>query len=130
MSTIKKQTKSESNKEKVLAIITGCVAGLANGLFGGGGGMVVVPMLVYFLSYQNSFAHATAILIILPISILSSILYASFGIVNLKILLPVGAGVVFGGVLGALLLNKISNKWISVIFSLVMAFAGLKMLFF
>ena len=113
MSTIKKQTKSESNKEKVLAIITGCVAGLANGLFGGGGGMVVVPMLVYFLGYQNSFAHATAILIILPISILSSILYASFGIVNLKILLPVGAGVVFGGVLGALLLNKISNKWIS-----------------
>lgn len=117
-------------KNIILSIITGIVSGGINGLFGGGGGMIVVPMLTKCLKYKSKNAHATAILIILPLSIISGILYLSFGKFNLNIGIPVGIGVVIGGVIGAFLLKKLSSKWIVLIFSIIMAFAGGKMLFF
>lgn len=92
--------------------------------------MVVVPMLTYLLKYKSKFAHATALLIILPLSIISGILYISFGNLKFSLALPVTIGVVAGGILGALLLSKLSSRWIVIIFSIVMAAAGVKMLFF
>lgn len=123
---------NENCKSKKLSLYatTGVVAGFINGLFGGGGGMVVVPMLRFLLKYSEREAHATAILIILPLSLLSGLFYASFGAVNLEVLIPAGIGVVVGGLFGALALKKIANKWITAIFSVVMLFAGAKMLFF
>ena len=89
---------------------TGIVSGLINGFFGGGGGMVVVPFLYYFVGYDEKESHATALLIILPLSILSGILYSLFGNGNFSLFLPVSAGVTLGGVIGAILLKKIKNK--------------------
>ena len=117
-------------KRSLLAVITGVLAGLINGIFGGGGGMVVVPMLIKFLKCPPKKAHATAILIILPLSILSGILYAMFGNFDLKVGIPVGIGVIAGGLVGALLLSKLSSKWVTIIFSIVMVAAGVKMLLF
>lgn len=117
-------------KRKIFAVLTGLLCGVINGLFGGGGGMIVVPMLVYLLKYKSKFAHATALLIILPLSIVSSIFYISFGTLKLSLALPVSIGVVAGGCLGAFLLSKISSKWVVIIFCIVMAVAGGKMLFF
>ena len=125
----KKPAKSVKH-EKLYSVLTGSVAGLINGLFGGGGGMIVVPMLVYLLKKEPRVAHATAILLILPMSIASGLLYASFGSFRWQTGLPVGIGVIIGGALGAVLLGKLSSKWIIVVFSLVMAAAGVKMLFF
>ncbi len=120
----------KTNKNKLVSILTGAVAGLINGLFGGGGGMVVVPMLTKLLKFNSKNSHATAILIILPLSIVSGILYLSFGKFSLEIGLPVIAGIIIGGIIGAILLSKLSSKWVMIIFSIVMAVAGGKMLFF
>lgn len=111
-------------------VITGIASGAINGLFGGGGGMIVVPMLVYFLKKDPKTAHATAIMIILPMSIVSGLFYAVFGTFQVRIGVPVGIGVIVGGTLGALLLNKLSSKWIVIVFSTLMAVAGVKMLIF
>ena len=111
-------------------IFTGVVAGFLNGLFGGGGGMVVVPMLTFMLKREQKKAHATAILIILPMSIVSGLLYASGKTLELSIALPVSVGVTAGGILGALALKKLSSKWVGIIFSIAMAAAGIKMLIF
>lgn len=116
--------------ETLFSVLTGVAAGLVNGLFGGGGGMIVVPMLVFLLKMQPKNAHATAILIILPLSVLSGLFYAAFGVFRWQAGLPVTAGVIVGGTLGALLLKKLSSKWVIIIFSVVMAAAGIKMLFF
>ncbi|PWM75246.1 MAG: sulfite exporter TauE/SafE family protein [Bacillota bacterium] len=116
--------------EKFVLVCAGIVTGLANGLFGGGGGMLVVPMLTFLAGMQVKNAHATAILVILPVSALSGIIYAAFGNFSFSTGIPVTAGVLAGGVLGALLLKKLSVKWVSVIFALVMLAAGAKMLFF
>ena len=125
---------SKSNKNDVkyksFAILTGLFAGVVNGVFGGGGGMIVVPMLVLLLKIPQNKAHATAILIILPLSIVSGLLYAAFGSLELSVALPVGGGVIAGGLVGAFLLSKLSSKWLTIVFSVVMMAAGIKMLFF
>ena len=129
MGELLKENNQDKGKRTVFAVITGIGAGLANGVFGGGGGMIVVPMLLILLKYTTKTAHATAILIILPLSITSGLFYVAFGI-NVSVIIPVLIGVIVGGVLGALLLKKLSNKWIGIIFSVVMICAGVKMLIF
>lgn len=129
--SVKKQSEQTSTaRDKVFSALTGALAGLANGLFGGGGGMIVVPMLVFLLKMKPKNAHATAILIILPLSILSGLFYAAFGDFRWQTGLPVTIGVIIGGTLGALLLKKMSSKWVLIVFSAVMAAAGIKMLLF
>ena len=120
----------QNKKTNLYAVLTGIIAGLVNGIFGGGGGMIVVPMLVHLLKCEQKYAHATAILIILPLSLVSGLFYAAFGNFDLSVGIPAGIGVIAGGIVGALLLSKISSKWLSIIFSVVMAVAGIKMLIF
>ncbi|MBE5754272.1 MAG: sulfite exporter TauE/SafE family protein [Clostridiales bacterium] len=128
---IEEKSNRLSNKKTILySILVGVLSGFINGIFGGGGGMIVVPMLNLILKYDEKIAHATAILIILPISIISSLFYAAFGNFDLKIGIPTGIGVTVGGIVGALLLSKLKAKWVSIIFSFVMLAAGVKMLFF
>ena len=121
---------NSKNKKTTYAVVAGALAGLINGLFGGGGGMVIVPLLTILFMVTPHKAHATAILIILPLSIVSSLFYLSFGVLNVAVAIPTGIGVIVGGGIGALLLSKISNKWIVIVFSIIMAVAGLKMLIF
>ena len=122
--------KNDGAKTKMQCVVTGAIAGFINGLFGGGGGMIVVPLLMLFLKLKSKNAHATAILIILPMSIVSGLLYASGKSLDLGLTIPTAIGVTVGGVVGAFALNKLSNKWVSIIFSIVMAVAGIKLLFF
>ena len=132
MENTKNGQKNQRNPKRLnlYAALTGVIAGLTNGVFGGGGGMIVVPMLIMLLKCDPKKAHATAILIILPLSLVSGLFYALFGNLNFQVFIPVSIGVVLGGAVGALLLSKLSNKWIIIIFSAVMAVAGVKMLFF
>ena len=96
------------NNKNLMRILTGSVAGIANGLFGGGGGMIVVPMLNFLLKYENKHSHATALLIILPLSIVSGLLYTIFGNFNINSGVPTVIGVVLGGIIGALQLRILS----------------------
>lgn len=125
-----KKRKSDKSGKIPLKLATGVMAGLINGLFGGGGGMIVVPCLKYLLKYKTNVAHATAIAIILPLSILSGLFYTVFGNFNFEAAGFTTLGVTVGGITGALLLKKLSSKPITLIFSAVMAIAGIKMLFF
>jgi uncharacterized membrane protein YfcA len=113
-------------KDKVYLVLTGALTGLANGFFGGGGGMIVVPLMIYLLKMKTKSAHVTALAVILPITLISALVYFIGGKFDFKIGLPSLLGVVLGGILGAWLLGKISAKWLTKIFSLVMLIAGVK----
>lgn len=117
-----------SAKNAVLYVVIGLIAGLANGFFGGGGGIIIVPALVYLLKYEQKQAQATAIAIVLPLCVASSITYLVKGVFDLMPTLVVGGGVVIGGVLGAFLLKKLSNRIIAYIFYLLMLAAGIKLI--
>lgn len=117
----------EKGRRIFYLIITGVATGIVNGLFGGGGGMIVVPMLIFLLGYPVQKAHATAILIILPVSLVSGIVYCSYGAFEMNIGLPVTIGVVLGGISGAKLLTSLKAGAVTKIFAVVMLIAGIKL---
>ncbi len=102
-------------------------AGALNGLFGGGGGMVAVPILKAAGRDVKS-AHATAIAVILPASLLSAAVYLFFGLVPFRILLPVALGVSLGGLAGAKLLPRFSSRALTFAFAAFMLAAGIRMM--
>ena len=59
--------------KKIYIVLFGALIGVINGFFGGGGGMVVVPLLTKMFGLEQKKAQATALFIILPISLVSSI---------------------------------------------------------
>lgn len=120
----------EKVKEKVYMALTGVLTGVANGFFGGGGGMIVVPLMSFLLKMKTKQSHATALAVILPITLISAFIYFMSGNFDFAIGVPSGVGVVAGGALGAWLLGKLSAKWLTKIFAVVMLIAGVKSLFF
>ncbi len=122
--------KLKSGKSKFFVCLAcGVVVGFVNGFFGGGGGMIVVPLLIFLLGLEEKKAHATAIFVILPLSITSSIIYITKGNFEFLNLLWVSVGVLVGGIIGSVLLKKINNKALRIIFAIVMIVAGAKMMF-
>lgn len=98
-------------------------------MFGGGGGMIAVPLLERLAYLPARSAHATAIAVILPASAVSSVVYACHGLTPLKVLLPVAIGVTVGGFFGAKLLSKVGAKALELLFAALMLAAGVRMLF-
>lgn len=116
--------KNDTFKKFVIGIITG----FANGLFGAGGGTIVVPAIEKFLKVEAHKAHATAIAIILPLSILSTFIYARGVNIDFKTIIYVSIGGIVGGYLGAKFLGKISSKWLHKIFGIFMIVAAVRMI--
>lgn len=117
-------------KKKCLLIGVGLITGFINGLFGGGGGMIVVPLLTILLSLKEKEAHATSIAIILPTTFLSALIQIISKNYDFSVGLPVAIGVASGGILGSFLLKKTKDKTLVKTFAFAMLLAGVKMLIF
>lgn len=115
--------------EKNIKLSVGCggLLGAVNGLFGGGGGMVAVPLLSGGLNFSQKEAHATAILIILPVCAISAVIYILSGYTNPNVIIPATLGNVAGGILGAKFLGKIPVLMTEIIFVGIMLAAGIRM---
>ncbi len=109
-------------------ILSGAVIGFLNGFFGGGGGMVCVPILEKVLHLDSKRSHATAIAVILPLSIISAFIYVINGYIESVSLLTVGLGFVLGGIVGAFALKFLPPKAIRIIFAIIMFIGGLKLI--
>lgn len=117
--------KNIKNNLKVGAL--GIIVGLVNGVFGAGGGMIAVPLLKS-QGLQQKDAHANAVAVILPITVLSAILYLARGNVLLSdsfAYIPTG---LIGSVIATFALQRFSNKWLQKIFALFMIYAGGRLL--
>lgn len=114
--------------ENLKGLALGGLVGATNGLFGGGGGMLAVPLLKT-TGLREQQAHATAILVILPISAFSFAVYAFRGFCDLSVLIPTSIGVTAGGLLGAKLLKCLPTKVVAYIFATLQAFAGFWLMF-
>ncbi|GFI61718.1 hypothetical protein IMSAG049_00881 [Clostridiales bacterium] len=108
--------------------LIGLITGFANGLFGSGGGTVVVPCMEKYLDINAHKSHATAIAIILPLSILSAVIYIFKTDVPWAQAAAASAGGIVGGFIGAKLLNKVSGRWLHIIFGIAMLAAAVRML--
>lgn len=123
---------SEPNKPKstniFVKLVLGGIIGFVNGFWGGGGGMICVPMLTNIIKLPEKNAHATTLLIMLPLSIASLVVYYLSGNIDFPNAIKISIGFVLGGVLGAVLLKKISNVWLGIIFSIIIIAGGIKLL--
>ena len=99
-------------------IIVGTLAGIICGLFGTGGGMILVPAFVYMLKIEPKRARATSICCILVMVITSSIFYYKNNYINWNVGLLCAIGGIGGGYLGAKLLKKVPDYILKIIFML------------
>jgi len=116
-------------KTTVNGITAGLLTGAVNGIFGGGGGMVAVPLLKNMLGYDEKRSHATAILIIAPVCLASALVYIINGYFSAEVVIPAALGSVAGGLIGALALGKLPALFVNLTFIAVMLAAGLRLLF-
>lgn len=112
----------------VKRITAGALTGAVNGIFGGGGGMVAVPLLSGMLGYEDKKSHATAIFIIAPVCAASAVIYIINCYADLSVIIPAALGTVAGGYLGAYFLSKFPVTAVNYIFIVVMFAAGIRML--
>ncbi|MCX7923968.1 MAG: sulfite exporter TauE/SafE family protein [Clostridia bacterium] len=109
-------------------ILIGLVTGMANGLFGSGGGTIAVPAMVLLLGAGEHKAHATAISIILPLTMVSAFFYATNNYVDWPLTFKVILGGVVGGYIGAKLLNICPPNMLRKVFAVFMILAAFRMI--
>ena len=117
---------SKDLRKKAGYLLFGLLAGAANGLFGGGGGMLVVPCLTYLGKSEEKRAHATAIALVLPLSLISATVYTLRCVHDFSLAWKVGLGVSIGGAIGAFLLRKVPKGVLTFLFYGVMIYAGVR----
>ncbi|HEX3028776.1 MAG TPA: sulfite exporter TauE/SafE family protein [Clostridia bacterium] len=108
---------------KFFFYILGLVSGVANGLFGSGGGVILVPMLEKS-GIEVKKSHASSLAITLPLSIVSAIFYSLRGSFEFSDALPLIPFGLVGALMGGLLLKKISSVWLKRIFGILLIIAG------
>ncbi|MCL1786592.1 MAG: sulfite exporter TauE/SafE family protein [Defluviitaleaceae bacterium] len=109
--------------------LTGVLIGFINGLFGAGGGALLVPALEKFAKYETHKAHATTVAVMLPLSALSAAVYIWGVEVDWRSLGWVSVGGVAGGLVGAKLLRKLSGLWLNILFGAFLIAGAVRMIF-
>ena len=117
-----------SKKYRFLCI--GALAGLANGLFGAGGGLFLVPLLTRWCGLEQRKAFATSVAVILPLCVLSAAIYLFRGGVDFTAALPYLAGGLLGGLLGGKLFKRLNMVWLRRLFALLLLYGGVRALLF
>ena len=102
-------------------LLTGGLAGFVNGFFGAGGGMIVVPLLILLVKLADKNAFSSAISIILPLTIVSLVIYAKNGALDVKTALPYLLGGAGGGILAGLWFKKVSARFLHIALGLLIS---------
>ena len=109
-------------------VLAGTCAGIVNGLFGAGGGMVLVPLLTKFTNLQENEIFPVSVAVIFPICIVSLCFSWSSGPVTFLQILPYLSGSVIGGITAGMLGKKIPSLWLHRILGLLIIWGGLQYL--
>ena len=107
----------------------GVGAGLLSGMFGLGGGIIIVPGLMFALRMDQRRAHGTSLAGVLPISMASIITYWVHDHIDWTVTLWLTIGSVGGALIGARLLAVLPKRVLTLLFVVVLAIAGIRMFF-
>ena len=113
-------------QDKYKYAISGAAAGAANGLFGAGGGMILVPMLTRWAGLEDKMAFATSISIIAPLCLVSIAIYCIQGSMDFMQALPYLIGGFFGGLIGGKLFKKVPAKFLHRALGLIILYGGVR----
>jgi uncharacterized membrane protein YfcA len=113
---------------KIKAAVTGALAGALNGFFGGGGGMILVPLFIRWLKADERKTFATSVFIILPLCIVSAAVYYFRSDLELMRALPFLIGGLVGGFIGGCCFKKIPTALLHRAFGLLLIYGGVRSL--
>ena len=115
----------------LIIILVGVAAGMLSGLVGVGGGIIIVPSLVYFIGFSQKTAQGTSLaLIMLPVGIFGVMQYYKQGHVDYKIVGILAIGFLAGSYFGSKVALTISQETLKKVFAMLMILIAVKMLFF
>lgn len=115
----------------LIIIVIGIAAGVLSGLVGVGGGIIIVPALVYLIGFSQKAAQGTSLgVLLLPVGILGVMQYYKQGHIDLKVVGYLSLGFVVGGFFGSKIALSISQETAKKIFAVVMIIIAVKMIFF
>lgn len=115
----------------LLLAVIGIAAGILSGLIGIGGGIIIVPALVFVLGFSQQQAQGTSLgLLLLPVGILAVMNYYRQGFIDVKVVGIMSVTFILGGWLGSKLALSLPQEAIKKIFAIIMMVIALKMLFF
>ena len=110
-------------------VILGLFAGVFSGLIGIGGGILIVPALVFIYGMTQQQAQGTTLaMLVPPIGILAAWTYYQRGFVDIKIAALVGAGFILGGLIGSKFAVNLPTATLEKIFGVALVLIGVKML--
>lgn len=115
-------------KEKAKCFLSGAAAGAANGFFGAGGGMLLIPLLTSWAKVPERKAFASSVLIILPMCVASVIVYAVRGSLDIIQAVPYLVGGLMGGIIGGKIYKKVPVKWLRRAMGLLIIYGGIRCL--
>jgi uncharacterized membrane protein YfcA len=121
------RTNPSSHTGRILLV--GMIAGFTSGLFGVGGGIIIVPSLVLLAGFPQKIATGTSLTAIAPIAISGIVGYSIDGEVDFAAAGLVAVGAVYGALIGTKWLRQISAPLLQIIFAVVMILTALKMFF-
>ncbi len=113
----------------VLYILLGLLTGVFSGMFGLGGGVIIIPALVFLFGLSQHQAQGTTLaLLVPPIGLLAAWQYYNQGYVDLKIAAFVCLGFFFGGLLGAKIVVGLPEPLLRRLFGLALLMISIKMI--
>ena len=107
--------------------IIGFLAGLISGLFGAGGGMILVPAFSMLNKMEEKTSRATSIFCILPLVVVSCIIYMKNQYTDWNIGIKSAIGGIIGGVVGSILLKKLNNQILNILFVIFLIYVSIRM---
>lgn len=118
------------NRQALVPIAIGLVAGALSGLFGVGGGILIVPALVMFMKMDQKRAHGTSLAAILPIAASGVVGYATGHSIDWKVALALTIGAAgIGAIIGTHLLHRWSHRTVALSFIAILALTSLRLAF-
>ncbi|WP_281692578.1 sulfite exporter TauE/SafE family protein [Agathobaculum desmolans] len=121
-----KAGRRDNMKQQSKYAVTGALAGAANGLFGAGGGMFLVPLLTGWCGMEQRRAFATSVAVILPLSAVSAVVYWLRGGLELAAAAPYLLGGAAGGLLAGRLFQRVRMVWLRRVFGLLILYGGVR----
>jgi len=123
------KSKPMSTETILLLIVIGLVAGVLSGMVGVGGGIIVVPALVFFLGFTQHAAQGTSLgLLLLPVGILAVINYYNKGYIDVKVVIIMSVAFILGGWLGSKLSLALPQETVKKIFAIILFYTAFKMM--
>lgn len=113
----------------ITILLIGLFAGILSGLVGVGGGLIIVPALIFFLGFTQHQAQGTSLgLLLLPVGILAVINYYNKGNVDIKVVAIMSVAFIAGGYFGSKLALRMSEDTVKKIFAVFLFYSAFKLL--